>query len=150
MHQKLFQNFLITRRWSFWKQHRKGTVKVTLKIRNICVLYIYREYLLCLQSNASGKFLKTSICLGAWRLKFSLLKVAWYLKKVNNMGLGDDWAIPEKKSKQGGGWAHGISRGIEERVCGNSGDQFKKKWNLQRWFRKNHLEFWQVLVKWQI
>ena len=29
------------------------------------------------------------------------------------------WAIPEKKTKQGG-WRHGIFRGIEERKCGNS------------------------------
>ena len=30
-------------------------------------------------------------------------------------------AIPEKKPNREKGWGHGISRGIEERACGNSG-----------------------------
>ena len=37
------------------------------------------------------------------------------------------WAIPEKKSKQGGeGWRHGLSSGIEERACGISRGQLKR------------------------
>ena len=31
MQQKLFQNFFITRSWSFWKERRKGTAKATPK-----------------------------------------------------------------------------------------------------------------------
>ena len=40
------------------------------KIEKICILYIYWEYLLCMQSNASGSFLQ--ICINfVERLKFS-------------------------------------------------------------------------------
>ena len=37
----------------------------------ICKLYIYWEYLLCLESNASGSFLQTRINFVEQRLKFS-------------------------------------------------------------------------------
>ena len=37
----------------------------------ICILYIYWKYLLCLQSNASGSFLKTCINFVEQRLRFS-------------------------------------------------------------------------------
>ena len=48
-----------TRSWSFWTEHRKGTAKVTSGIENfLYILYIYWEYLLCPQSNASGSFLQ--------------------------------------------------------------------------------------------
>ena len=60
------------------------------------------------------------------RLKLSPEKSSWSLNR----------AIPEKNEK-GGGWGHGISRGIEERKCGNSRDQLKKKWNFQGCLRKN-------------
>ena len=51
--------------------NRKGIVKTTLKIEKICILHIYREYLLCLQSNASGSFLQKCINFVEQRLKFS-------------------------------------------------------------------------------
>ena len=41
------------------KKHRKETTKVMLKIKKICVSYIYTEYLLYLQSNASRSFFAT-------------------------------------------------------------------------------------------
>ena len=65
----IFQNRFTTRSWSFWKYHRKRTAKATPKIEKICILYIYREYLLCLQSNASGSFLQKYIFVEQ-RLKF--------------------------------------------------------------------------------
>ena len=42
MHQKLVQNFFTTRSWSFWKNHRKGTAKVTPKIEKYAY-YIFTE-----------------------------------------------------------------------------------------------------------
>ena len=80
MQQNLVQNFFTTRSWSFWKQHRKGTVKGTPKIEKyvyiyiyiyIYILYIYCEYLLCPQSNPSGSFLQQCISFVEQRLKFS-------------------------------------------------------------------------------
>ena len=41
------------------------------KIEKIEILNIYREYLLYLQSNASGSFLQTCIKFAEQRLKFS-------------------------------------------------------------------------------
>ena len=64
------------------------------------------------------------------RLKLSPEKSSWSLNR----------AIPEKNEK-GGSWGHGISRGIEERKCGNSRDQLKKKWNFQGCLRKNSWNF---------
>ena len=42
-------------------------------------------------------------------------------------------ATPENIRKRGCGvdWGHGISRGIEERACGNSSGQLKKKYNFK-------------------
>ena len=37
-------------------------------------------------------------------------------------------------------------RGIKERACWNSSGQIKKKWNLQQWSRKIHVEFPSILV----
>ena len=71
MQQKLFQNVFTTRSWSSWKYHRKGTAKTTPKIEKICVLYIYEEYLLCLQYNASSNFLQKCINIVEQRLTFS-------------------------------------------------------------------------------
>ena len=71
MQQKLFQMFFSTRSWSFWNLHRKGTAKATSKIEKICILYIYREYLLRLQSNASCSLLQKCINFLEQPLKFS-------------------------------------------------------------------------------
>ena len=54
MHQKLFQFFLRQEVGAF-RNNRKGTAKATPRIGKKCI-YIYRKYLLCLQSNASGSF----------------------------------------------------------------------------------------------
>ena len=81
MQQKLFQNLFTTRSWrSFWKWHGKGTAKAIPKIEKICILYIYREYLLFLQSNASGSFLQKCNNFVEQRLKFSHFEgsiIAW-------------------------------------------------------------------------
>ena len=37
------------------RNRKKGTAKAIPKIGKICILYIYKEYLLCLNSNASGR-----------------------------------------------------------------------------------------------
>ena len=68
---KLFQNVFARRSWIFWKYHEKETAKATPKIENICVLYIQREYMLCLQSNANGSFFKKSINFVEQRPTFS-------------------------------------------------------------------------------
>ena len=62
MQQKLFQ---------FKEGKRKATAKVTPKIEIIGVLYTYREFLIYLQSNASGNSLQASISFVEQRLKFS-------------------------------------------------------------------------------
>ena len=56
------------------------------------------------------------------------------------------WAIPEKIQTLGGrwgggGWGQRISQGIEERACGSSKGQLKKKWNFQGCQRKTNVEF---------
>ena len=63
MQQKLFQHFFTTRSWSFWKTHAQNW--------KICMIYIPRVYLLCLQSNASGSFLQKCINFLEQQLKFS-------------------------------------------------------------------------------
>ena len=52
----------------------------------------------------------------------------------------------QKKSKQRG-WGHGTSRDIEEKACGNSRGEPKKKWNFQGCSRKTHMEFSWVLAE---
>ena len=47
------------------------TAKATPKIEKICILHIYREYLLCVQCNSSGSFFKKCINFAEQRLKFS-------------------------------------------------------------------------------
>ena len=42
-----------------------------------------------------------------------------------------------RKKPNKGGWGHGISRGIEERKCGNSRGQLKKKRNFEGCSSKN-------------
>ena len=44
-----------------------------------------------------------------------------------------------RKNQKQGRPGHGISRGIQERTCGNSRGQSKKKWNFQECTRKNHI-----------
>ena len=56
------------------------------------------------------------------------------------------WAIPEKIQTSGRGWGHRISRSIEEKNCGNSRGQLKKKWNFQEYSRKTHMKFPWVLI----
>ena len=56
MQQKLVQHFFTTRSWRFGNS-------IGPKLKNIFILYIYLEYLLCPQANASGSFLLTCIIL---------------------------------------------------------------------------------------
>ena len=64
----------------------------------MCILYIYREYLLCLQSNANGRFLEKSTNSVEQQLRFShfqgslkvfksfkVLKLFKYLKVFQNL-----------------------------------------------------------------
>ena len=71
MQQKLIQNLFTSRSWSFWEKDRNGTTKAAFKFEKICMLYIYGEYLLCLQSNANVTFLQKCIIFVDQRLKFS-------------------------------------------------------------------------------
>ena len=71
MQQKPFHFFLTRRSWSFWKKHRKGGAKATPKIEKLCILHVYREYLLWLHSNASRSFLQTFSNFVEQQLKFS-------------------------------------------------------------------------------
>ena len=72
MQQKLFQNIFLSTNWSFWKQHRKGTAKTMPKIKKKKTYFtFYREYMLFLQSTASGSFLQTCINFVEQRRKFS-------------------------------------------------------------------------------
>ena len=57
MQQKLFQNFLPQEAGGFENSKQKKPQKLRPKLRKICILYIYRGYLLCLPSNASGSLL---------------------------------------------------------------------------------------------
>ena len=69
-----FKIFLPQEAGAFGKKHRKGTTKATPKIEKICILRIYREYLLYLQSSASGSFLPKCIYFVEQRLKFPHFK----------------------------------------------------------------------------
>ena len=53
-----FQNVLLQEAGAFGSNIEKEPQKPCPKLTKICVLYIYREYLLCLQFNASGSFLQ--------------------------------------------------------------------------------------------
>ena len=63
----------------FWPQEagafgnniEKKPQKPHPKLKKICILYIYREHLLCLQFSASGSFLQKCIKFADQRLKFS-------------------------------------------------------------------------------
>ena len=70
---KLFQKFLSQEARAFGN-NRKQTAKATSKIEEICMLYIYREYLLCVQSIESGNFLQRCINFVEQRVMFSHFK----------------------------------------------------------------------------
>ena len=70
MQQKLSQMFLRQEAGASGN-NRIRTTRSTPKIEKICILNIYREHLLCLQCNASGRFLQTCIDVSGQRLKFS-------------------------------------------------------------------------------
>ena len=53
------------------KEPQKPHPKLYLQSYILTKLYIYKEYLLCLQSNASGSFLQKCINFVEHRLKFS-------------------------------------------------------------------------------
>ena len=62
MEQKLVHNFLQQEAGAFGNKIGKEPRKPRRKLKNMySILYIYREYLLRLQSNASGSFLQTFI-----------------------------------------------------------------------------------------
>ena len=67
MQQILVQIFFTTRSWSFWKQHKKGTVETTTKIETY-LYYIFTEKIFSPQYNASGSFLPTCITFVEQRL----------------------------------------------------------------------------------
>ena len=69
MQQKLVQSFLPKEAGAFGNNIEKESQKPRPKLKkfiNIC-----KEYLLCLQSNASGSFLRKYINFAEHRLKFS-------------------------------------------------------------------------------
>ena len=51
-----FKFFLPQEAGDFGSDIEKEPQKSCPKLRKICILYIYREYLICLQSNVSGSF----------------------------------------------------------------------------------------------
>ena len=71
MQQKLFEFFLSQEAGAFENNIKKTPQKATLKIEKIYISNIYIEYMLCLQSNASGSFLRKCINFVEERLKFS-------------------------------------------------------------------------------
>ena len=71
MQQKLFQYFLPQEAGVFGNNTEKKLQKPQPKIEKICILYVYREYLFCLQSNASGSFFQKCINFVEQQLKFS-------------------------------------------------------------------------------
>ena len=61
MPQKLSQNFLPQEAGAFENNIEIESQKPRPKLKKICILYVYREYLPCLQSNANGSFLQKCI-----------------------------------------------------------------------------------------
>ena len=57
MQQKFFQDFFYQEAPDFWNNIEKEPQKPRPELKKICMLYIYREYFLYLQSYASGNFL---------------------------------------------------------------------------------------------
>ena len=66
---KNYFNFFLPQEAGAFGNSRNGTVKAMPKIEKICILYICREHLLCLQSNAIGSFLQKYFV--EQRIKFS-------------------------------------------------------------------------------
>ena len=68
--EKYFKVFLARETGAFGNNIVKEPQKPHSKFKKICLLNIYREYLLCLQSNASGSFLQK--CINSVYIIFSL------------------------------------------------------------------------------
>ena len=66
-----FKIFLQQEVGVFRNNIEKKSQKPHSKLKKKCILYIYREYLLCLQFNTSGSFLQKCINFVEQRLKFS-------------------------------------------------------------------------------
>ena len=74
MLQKLFQFsffFLPQEAGTFGNNIEKELQNPCLKLKKICILYIYRKYLLCLQSIASGSFFQKCVNFVEPRFKVS-------------------------------------------------------------------------------
>ena len=65
------QKFFYCKKPELLKKQRKRPAEATLKIEKKYWLNIYREYLFCLEFNASDSFLETCINFVEQRLKFS-------------------------------------------------------------------------------
>ena len=74
MQQKLFQNFVTTRSWGFWKRNIEKELQKPRPQLKKYVYYIFTEYLLYLQSSARGSFLQKCINFVEQRLKYSQFK----------------------------------------------------------------------------
>ena len=66
-----FLFFLPQEAGTFGNNIEKELQKPCLKLKKICILYIYRKYLLCLQSNASGSFFQKCVNFVEPRFKVS-------------------------------------------------------------------------------
>ena len=71
MQQKFFQDFFSQEAPDFWNNIEKEPQKPRPELKKICMLYIYREYFLYLQSYASGNFLQKCFTFAEQRHKFS-------------------------------------------------------------------------------
>ena len=75
MQQKLFQFFVLPQEArAFGNNIEKEPQKPRTKLENMYVIYLHREYLLCLQSNEIDSFLQTCINFAEQQLKFSHFK----------------------------------------------------------------------------
>ena len=68
---KNYINFFYREKLELLEKQRKRNAEAKPKIEKKYLLSNYREYLFCLQSNASGSFLQTCINFVEQRLKFS-------------------------------------------------------------------------------
>ena len=71
MQKKLFQFFLPQKAGAVENNIEKEPQKPCPKLKTICILNIYREYLHCLQSNTSCSFYQKCINFLEQQLKFS-------------------------------------------------------------------------------
>ena len=67
-----FKTFLQQEAGAFGNKIGKEPQKSSSKFKNMYILYIYWDYLLCLHSNASASFLQICINFVEQRLRFSL------------------------------------------------------------------------------